>query len=265
MKTLISLKHATATLDELGVATLSICEAGSLNILSTPVISDLTEALNNLAKITEVRTLILRGSGDKAFIAGANINEMAALTRQSAVTFIAKLGDLCEVTRVFPVPVIARIPGWCLGAGLELAMACDVRVAALNTQFGMPEVKVGIPSVIHASLMPRLIGQARAAWLLLSGENINSDQALQWGLIQEVVALNQLEQRIMSIANNFASLGPAVLKQQKTLLRRWEQLSLADSIADSVEEFGKAFETGEPQKFMNEFLAHKRAKNRPNS
>jgi enoyl-CoA hydratase/carnithine racemase len=163
------------------------------------------------------------------------------------------------------MPVIARISGWCLGGGLELAMACDVRVAAFNTQFGMPEVKVGIPSVIHAAMMPKLIGQARASWLLLSGENISTEQAVQWGLIHEAVALTELDQRIATIANNFAALGPAVLKQQKALLRRWEQLSLSDAIADSVQEFGKAFETGEPQKFMNQFLAHKQAKNRPDS
>ncbi len=259
MKTLISLKHAHATIDSLGVATLTIVEAGTLNILSTPVIHDLTMALSELAHNTEIRTLVFRGSGDKAFVAGANINEMATLTRKSAVTFISNLRDLCETTRMFPVPVIARIPGWCLGGGLELAMACDVRIAALNTQFGMPEVKVGIPSVIHAALMPRLLGQARASWLLLSGENISTEQALQWGLIHEAVALAEVDQRIATIANNFAALGPAVLKQQKNLLKRWEQLSLSDSIADSVQEFGKAFETGEPQKFMNEFLAHKLA------
>ena len=138
-------------------------------------------------------------------------------------------------------------------------MACDVRIAAHDSQFGMPEVKVGIPSVIHASLMPKLIGQARATWLLLSGENIGTEQAMQWGLVSEVVPLKDLDQRINTIAKNFAVLGPAVLKQQKTLLRRWEQLSLRDSIADSVQEFGRAFETGEPQKFMNDFLAHKKA------
>ena len=265
MKTLISLKHAQAIIDPHGVATLTICEAGTLNILSTPVIQDLTLALGELAHNTEIRALILRGSGDKAFVAGANINEMATLTRRSAVAFISNLRDLCEATRVFPMPVIARVPGWCLGGGLELAMACDVRVAAFNTQFGMPEVKVGIPSVIHAALMPKLIGQARATWLLLSGENISTEQAVQWGLIHEAVALTELDQRIATIANNFAALGPAVLKQQKALLRRWEQLSLPDAIADSVQEFGKAFETGEPQKFMNQFLAHKQAKNRPDS
>ena len=259
MKTLIRLKHAHASIDSAGIATLSICEAGSLNILSTPVICDLITALNELASLSELRTLILKGEGDKAFVAGANINEMAMLNRQSAIVFISNLRDLCEATRMFPMPVIARIPGWCLGGGLELAMACDVRIAAHDSQFGMPEVKVGIPSVIHASLMPKLIGQARATWLLLSGENIGTEQAMQWGLVSEVVPLKDLDQRINTIAKNFAVLGPAVLKQQKTLLRRWEQLSLRDSIADSVQEFGRAFETGEPQKFMNDFLAHKKA------
>ncbi len=257
-KTLLSLTHALATVDSSGVATLTIREAGTLNILSTPVILDLTNALNELAHASEVRVLIVRGSGDKAFIAGANINEMARLNRKSAVVFISGLRDLCEATRVFPTPVIARIPGWCLGAGLELAMACDVRIAAQGTQLGMPEVKVGIPSVIHATLMPRLIGQAQAAWLLLSGENIDAEQALQWGLINESVPLTSLDQRVTEIANNFAALGRAVLRQQKALLRRWEQLSLPDAIADSVQEFGKAFETGEPQKFMNDFLEHKK-------
>jgi enoyl-CoA hydratase/carnithine racemase len=258
MKTLISLTHALASIDTSGVVTLTIRDAGTLNILSTPVIQEITSALNELAHTADIRCLILRGTGDKAFIAGANINEMAKLNRKSAIAFISGLRDLCEATRMFPTPVIARIPGWCLGAGLELAMACDVRIAAQGTQLGMPEVKVGIPSVIHATLMPRLIGQTQAAWLLLSGENIDAEQALQWGLINESVPFADLDQRISTIASNFAALGPAVLKQQKALLRRWEQLSISDAIADSVQEFGKAFETGEPQKFMNDFLEHKK-------
>ena len=261
MNTVIDLKHAHAELDASGVAILSIHEAGTLNILSTPVIQDLTAALNRLALHNNVRALILRGSGDKAFVAGADISEMSKLTRETAVQFITGLRDLCEAVRSFPVPVIARIPGWCLGGGLEFAMACDVRIASHGTQLGMPEVKVGIPSVIHATLMPKLIGESRAAWMLLSGENIGSEQALNWGLISESVPLEELDARTMAIAQNFAAIGPAVLRQQKTLLRRWEKLSLTDAIDDSVQEFGKAFETGEPQKFMNQFLEHKRKKN----
>lgn len=258
MNNVINLKHAVAQLDSSGIATLSMREAGSLNILSTPVIKDLTAALGALAQREDVRTLIIRGAGDKAFVAGADINEMAQLTRESAISFISGLRDLCEATRCFPVPVIARIPGWCLGGGLEFAMACDVRITSHGTQLGMPEVKVGIPSVIHATLMPKLIGESRAAWMLLSGENIGSDQAVAWGLVNQSVPIAELDECVMSIARNFAALGPAVLRQQKKLLRRWEKLSLMDAINDSVTEFGQAFETGEPQKFMHEFLEHKR-------
>lgn len=260
MKKIIELKHAIAQLDDAGIATLSIHDAGTLNILSTPVIKDMTAALQQLARRQDVRTLIMRGTGDKAFVAGADISEMSQLNRETAMTFITGLRDLCEATRSFPVPVIARIPGWALGGGLEFAMACDVRIASQGTQFGMPEVKVGIPSVIHATLMPKLIGESRATWMLLSGENIGSEQALDWGLINEAVPLNELDARIAKIAANFAAIGPAVLRQQKALLRRWEQLSLTDAINDTIPEFGKAFDTGEPQKFMNEFLEHKRKK-----
>lgn len=252
----ITLKHATAQIHN-GVATLTIIDAGPLNILSTPVISDLRNALSELAENNSVRALVLRGTGDRAFIAGADIKEMAILKRTDAERFITNLRDLCEAVRHFPVPVIARIPGWCLGGGLEFAMACDIRIASDNTQFGMPEVQVGIPSVIHAALMPRLIGDSRATWLLLTGELIDAGKAADWGLINEVVPIEQLDQRINEIAQAFAKLGPAVLRQQKTLLRQWEQLNIDDAITASITEFGKAFDTGEPAKFMNEFMARK--------
>ncbi len=257
MHPIINLPHAVASLDDSGIATLSIHDAKSLNILSSPVIDDMTRALNDLTRQPGVRVLILRGSGDKAFVAGADIGEMSRLTRATAEHFIKGLRDLCESVRRLPVPVIARIPGWALGGGLELAMACDMRITATGTQFGMPEVKVGIPSVIHATLMPHLIGQGRAAWMLLTGELISASQALDWGLVNAVVPLDELDVEILKIAHGLAKLGPAVLRQQKSLLRRWETMPLDEAIEDSVTEFGKAFETGEPQKFMNAFLAEK--------
>lgn len=250
----------THSVVENGIATLTIVEAGKLNILSTPVITDLCAALAELAKDSSLHALVIRGSGDHAFIAGADIKEMAQLDRQRAEVFISHLRDLCNAVRHFPVPVIARIPGWCLGGGLEFAMACDIRITADKAQLGMPEVQVGIPSVIHAALMPRLIGDARAAWLLLTGELIDAPTATNWGLINEAVPMEQLDQRIDEITQAFCKLGPAALRQQKTLLRRWEKLTLDEAIEDSVAEFGLAFDTGEPAKFMNEFLANKEKK-----
>lgn len=254
------LAHARADIDAEGVGVLTIANAGVLNILGTPVITDLRDALARLADNPALRALVLRGTGDRAFVAGADIAEMAALDEASASHFISNLRDLCNAVRHFPVPVIARIPGWCLGGGMELALACDLRITADHAQFGMPEVKVGIPSVIHAALMPSLIGSAHTAWMLLAGDLVDASKALAWGLVNEAVPAEGLDEAVRRQAQALAALGPAVLRQQKTLLRRWERMSIDEAIEDSVAEFGRAFNTGEPQRFMNEFLARKREK-----
>ena len=195
-------------------AVLAITDAGPLNVLSTPVIHALTKQLGELAENQELRCLVLRGSGSRAFIAGADIKELATLTAATGRVFIGALRDLCNAVRHFPVPVIVRLEGHTLGGGLELAMAGDLRIAADDAVVGMPEVKVGIPSVIHAALMPAQIGATRAAWLLLAGENIPATKAEQWGLINECVPRDQLDARILQIAAGLAEIGPVVLRQQ---------------------------------------------------
>ena len=131
---------------------------------------------------------MLTGAGDKAFIGGANIPEMAALDRDNAEGYIRLVHRTCDCLRQLPVPVIARIDGYALGAGLEVAVSCDLRIATTHAQFGMPEVKVGIPSVVEAALIPGLIGYGRARELLMLGEIIDAETALRWGLIERVVA-----------------------------------------------------------------------------
>ena len=251
--TLIDLHHAHATLQDNGVATLSFRNAGSLNILSSPVLTELAQAFATLAQDERIRVLVLRGSGDKAFVAGADIKEMRALNADNAAAFITRLRLVCEAARQFPTPVIARLPGWTLGGGLELACACDIRVASNRVQCGMPEVKVGIPSVIHAALLPRLIGAARAQWLLLTGDNIDAAQSLQWGLLDYVVPPDRLDDEVARLANQLASYGPQALRQQKRMLRAWEKQSIDAAIEDSVQEFANAFKTGEPQAYMTSF------------
>lgn len=239
-------------------AILTITGAGPLNVLSTPVIRSLTAQLGELAENDRLHCLVLRGSGTRAFVAGADINELATLTAPTGRAFISALRDLCNAVRHFPVPVIVRLQGHTLGGGLELAMAGDLRIAADDAVVGMPEVKVGIPSVIHAALMPAQIGATRAAWLLLTGENITALQAQQWGLVNECVPAHRLDGRILEIAAGLADIGPAVLRQQKRLLRRWERMTVDAAIDDSIAEFGDAFHTGEPQHHMQAFLERKR-------
>lgn len=257
MSTSPSLPHADIAINAQGIATLTIRAAGNLNVLGSPVIADLRNAMEHLSNDPQLRAVVLRGTGDKAFVAGADIKEMGALTPETARVFIDGLRGLCESVRHCPVPVIARIPGWTLGGGLELAAACDIRIASNRAQLGMPEVKVGIPSIIHAALLPRLIGQARANWLLLTGDNIDATQALQWGLLDTVVPQERLDEEVARMAQKFAALGPQVLRQQKRLLREWQTTDLDSAIARGVEEFAAAFATGEPAQFMAPFLSKK--------
>ena len=249
-----SWNRCAASISDRGLGRLQIIESGPMNLLGTPVIDDLRAALATLQSAGELRTLVLCGDGDRAFVGGADIKEMARLTQSGAESFITNLHDLCEQVRQFPVPVIARIPGWCLGGGLELAMACDIRIAAEEASFAMPEVRVGIPSAIHAALMPRLLGSSRASWLILTGETISASTALDWGLLNKVVPLAQLDAEIDKVTDGFLACGAQVLRTQKALLRSWEQLPLSQALRQSIESFGEAFTTGEPQEFMQAFL-----------
>ena len=246
------------TLDADGIATLTLQGAKSLNIIGTPTILAATEALHALRQTEGLRVLVLRGPGDQNFVGGANLHEMAGLTPDTAQAFITRLKNLCDAVRLFPVPVIARMAGWCLGAGLELAMACDLRIASNGAVLGMPEVKVGIPSVIHAALLPRLVGQSVANWMLLTGEPLDAATALGHGLLHRVCAPAELDALVQQTALQLANLAPQVLRQQKRLLREWERVSLDQAMAHSVAEFGQAFATGEPQQHMQRFLARKR-------
>ena len=253
--------HAKLSVDDKGIATLSIANAKSLNILGTPVIDSLRRALQEVAVNPDVRVLVMRGDGDKAFVAGADIKEMERFDAQRARAFIDNLRELCEAVRTLRVPVIARIPGWCLGGGLEFALACDLRIGSDEAKLGMPEVKVGIPSIIHAALLPRLIGQARTNWLLLTGEVLDATESLNYGLLDRVVPAAQLDEEVARVAELMAGYGPQVMAQQKRLLQEWQQEPLETSILNGVDEFAQAFNTGEPQHYMGEFVKAKQKSN----
>ena len=163
------------------VARLTIDNARKLNSLNRALMVDIVDALTQLAADPGLRLVVLGGAGERAFVGGADIGEIAALDRDSARDFITLVHRCCDGVRRLPVPVIARIDGFTLGAGLELAAACDLRVASDRSMFGMPEVRIGIPSVVEAALLPQLIGWGRARQLLLTGELIDSDNGPRLG------------------------------------------------------------------------------------
>ena len=150
------------------------------------------------------------------------------------------------------------MPGWCLGGGLEVAAACDFRIAAHDARFGMPEVRVGIPSVIHAALLPRLIGWGRARWLVMTAETIDAATALSWGLIDVMAPPGELDAAVEHTVKTLLESGPEALRAQKALLRQWEELPLTESVNLSIAVFGQSFLSGEPQRMMQRFIDRKR-------
>jgi len=236
------------------VAQITVDYQERVNILNSELIGQLISALNSLTNNEQLRVLILTGAGDGAFIGGADVREMVELNKTSSKSFITRLHEACDVLRSIPVPVIARISGYCLGAGLEIAASCDLRIAADHSIFGMPEVRVGIPSVIEAAILPRLIGWGKAAELVYTGESISAQEALACGLIERSVPACQLDAAVDRWTSAILEAGPRAVRLQKRLLREWERLRLDQAIERGIDVFAEAYETDEPKVFMRRFL-----------
>src|SRR5260221_6788360 len=168
------------------VVTLTINNPAKANCLGRATMRTFIERVGALRDDFDLRAVVVTGSGERAFIGGADVREMAVLDPAEARRFITLVHQSCAVLRELPVPVIARINGAALGAGLELAASCDFRIAAAHATFGMPEVRLGMPSVVEAALLPQLIGWGRTRRLLLTGETIGAAQAEVWGLVETV-------------------------------------------------------------------------------
>lgn len=241
------------------VVTISVDYQAKLNVLNSPLITQLHETIEDYANDDNLRAMVLRGAGERAFIGGADINEMVEIGNPSdAMKFITSLHQVCDAIRRLPVPVIARIQGHCLGAGLEIAASCDMRVASDGSTFGMPEVKVGIPSVIEAALLPRLMGWGKAREMLFTGESISAKDALEAGLVEKVVPASELDPAVENWVNAILHCGARAIRLQKALMRRWEALPIPDAIEAGIPAFGEAFETSEPRDLMRKFLNRKR-------
>src|SRR4051812_37158341 len=242
------------------VARFTIDNAAKLNSLNRALAEEIVAAAAALAEDPELRLVILTGAGERAFVGGADINELAALNQTSAREFITLVHRCCDAFRQLPVPVIARIDGYALGAGLELAAACDLRVASDRAVFGMPEVRVGIPSVVEAALLPSLIGWGRTRRLLLTGESIAADEALRWGLVERVVPAASLDAAVSETVAAILACGGNALRLQKELIAYWEDHAVSANVARGIASFAEAWESDEPRRLMRDFLAAKRAK-----
>ncbi len=246
------------------VGFVTIDNAAKLNALSSLVLLDFVAKIEACAADPDLRAVVVTGAGSLAFVGGADISEMAGLTSASARKFITRVHGCCAVVRRCPFPVIARVNGHCDGAGMELAAACDMRIAGMSARFGMPEVKLGIPSVVEAAVLPQLIGWGRTRELLLLGETYSAGECADWGFVERIVADDALDAEIDKVLASILACGANAIRLQKELIARWETLPLPQAIATGIDTFARAYESEEPQKMMDNFLKEKAARKAKN-
>jgi len=240
------------------VATIVVHGETDLNILGPQALAELKAAARGLHDDPGLRAVVLTGAGGRAFIGGADVGHMATLDPAGAKGFITALHEAIATLRAIAVPVIARIDGYCLGAGLEVAAGCDLRIASEKSVFGMPEVMVGIPSVIEAALLPRLVGWGRAAELVYLGLRWDAAAALAYGLVEKTVPAADLDAALTDWLGVLLAAGPRAIRLQKALVRQWEALPLEAAIEAGIARFAEAYESEEPARMMGTFLARKR-------
>jgi enoyl-CoA hydratase len=243
------------------VAHVTINNPAKRNALAAEDRAKLAAAMRELAQDPELRVVVITGAGDKAFIGGANIGQMSTFPNPDAAAEGSRMTHLaCDSMRRMPVPVIARINGYCLGTGMEIAACCDLRVGSDNSMFGMPEVRHGIPSGMEACLLPRLIGWGKTMELVFTGKMIDAAEAHRCGFIERLVTLEQLDEAVEYWVEAIVTAGPRAIRLQKALHADWERMAIADAVQRGIEAIGKAHMTDEPRRLMQAFLErrHKR-------
>lgn len=232
------------------VARLFIDRAAKRNAIGPGVIAGLRDACAELAADGDLRAVVLAGAGGRTFAAGADVNVMAGLTPESARTFITSLHEAIDAVRRLPVPVIAAIRGHCLGAAVELAAACDFRAGDTTAVIAMPEVRVGIPSVIEAALLPGLVGWGAAREMLLTGREYGAAEAARIGFLQTATAPEDLDAAVDARLDAILACGPVAVRAQKMLLNHWQETSLTEAVAVSIDAFAASFESDEPVRML---------------
>jgi enoyl-CoA hydratase len=216
------------------------------------------EVMAGLKHDQSLRAVVLTGAGDRSFVGGTDIAEMADFDLAMAEASATKTHRVCDAVRSFPVPVIARINGYCFGSGMELAACADLRVAADHARFGMPEVRFGIPSGMEASALPRLIGWGNAVELVLTGDHLDAEEAYRIGFVQKLVPYDQLDTAVEGWLTSLLACGPRAVRLQKRLILDWDRMSVTDAARAGIQAYVDAYRSDEPRRMMLAFVNRKR-------
>ncbi len=242
------------------IATLTINRPKVLNALNVQVLNEILSILNNRELVSGLRALVIQGSGDKAFVAGADIAAMRELTTEQALTF-ARLGqDVTKRLEAAPYLTIARVQGFALGGGCELAMACDIIVASEKALFGQPEVDLGLlPGFGGTQRLARRVGLPLAMEILCAGRKLNGREAYQLGLVSSVAAPEELDATLAQILKNLGRAAPLAVAETKRLARASLEMPLEHGLAAEATAFASSFSGPEAKEGLSAFLEKRKA------
>lgn len=240
---------------ENGIATVTINRPEVLNALNSKVYAELCKLFTDIDKDSEVKVVIITGSGEKSFVAGTDVAEMQPMSNITIRDFLVLVRETMVKIEKLPKPVIAAINGFALGGGLELAMACDLRIASENAKLGQPEINLGIiPGAGGTQRLTRLVGIAKAKELVYTGDVIDADTAHSIGLINKVVPANDLMAEAESLAQKIAGKGGVALSLAKAAISGGANMDLSSGLDLEMQCFALCFATEDQKEGMRAFL-----------
>ena len=239
------------------VAWITVNKVRKANCLDHETLLAFADAVNTESQSPDLRAMVITGAGERAFMAGADLNVIAGQDADGAKLFLTRVHRMCQSVRECPVPVVARVNGACFGAALELVAACDLHIASANAAFGMPEVNVGLPSVVEACLLPQLIGWGKTKHLVYTAETIDAEKALAWGLLEAVTPDHaSLDAEVERVVSMIVHAAPNSVRLQKDLVRRWEGMSVDAAILEGIRVAEQTYRlSDEPKQYAGRVLA----------
>lgn len=246
---------------EEGIAVVTIDNQPALNALNAATLTQLEQTFDELAKNSEVKGVILTGAGEKSFVAGADISEFIAISGMEAPEFMGRGQRIFDKIEDFPLPVIAAVNGYCLGGGNELAMCCDIRLAAENAVFGQPEVNLAIiPGYGGTQRLARLVGPGKAKEIIFADERISAQEALRIGLVERVVPKGQAVEESIKLLKKILSKGPVAVRMAKKAINEGLKMPLAEGLRWEALLNGVCFGTEDKNEGAKAFLEKRPAR-----
>ncbi len=236
------------------ILTITINRPKTYNALSTSTKEELSNAFQRGNEDKNVKAIIIKGAGDKAFCSGQDLKESQNVSKETADKWVDEFDKLYRIIRKVEKPIIASINGAATGSGLQLALLADIRISKKSAKYGMTEINVGLPCVIGSTMFWEVMGKSRTADLILTGRLIKADEAKDYGLITRVVNDEELESETLKLAKELAAKPPMALAINKRRFNQMSEYNFNSCMEYAIEAHTLGYESGEPQKMMREFF-----------